>query len=79
MNDFSLSALPFKPESLGSSSVKVLTVHEVSVLSSLRWSQFVGGQPQNQKQKSESEKVYCQKCLHILGICLGIRIRCAQS
>ena len=26
--------------------MKVLTVHEVSVLSSLRWSQFVGGQPQ---------------------------------
>ena len=37
MNDFSLSALPFKTESLGSSSVKVLTVHEVSVL---RWSQL---------------------------------------
>ena len=52
MNDFSLSALPFKPESLGSSSVKVLTVHEVSVLSSLRWSQFDGGQPQLTDQLS---------------------------
>ena len=32
--------------------MKVLTVHEVSVLSSLRWSQFDGGQPQLTDQLS---------------------------
>ena len=52
MKDFSWSALPLKPESLGTICVKVLTVHEVCVLSGLRVSQFVGGHPQLTDQLS---------------------------